>query len=1008
MSIALKRYLILGIVLMSLNGLAFGAISAQERAALIAFYNANDGDHWTYNSGWKGYNNAPDGFSGSGSESGWYGVSVAGNTVTGISQYNESRITQIPSEIVNLPNLEVLLLPGCKLSGNFPTPLLSLTKINALELSSNTLSGSIPAALGNLTSLQYLGLQGNNFSGSIPAQLGNLSQLISLDLSSNSLTGSIPNELANLATLKILFIYDNQLTGTIPSELGTYPSMVNLSNNQLTGSISKAMLYGPACDEYNGRWVMLAHNNLSGSLPSSDSGTGSFYQYLDLSDNQLSGSIPASLLKGSVFSGDPSTLDLSHNNLSGSIPSEIGECTEVEFLDLSDNKLTGTIPKEIAGLTCHPDIDLSRNSLSGEIPKEFWGFQWYKASLNGNMLSGVIPVDVLQYPGRLMDMGYNAFSATDAGVIAYLNQVDPDWAQTQTVLPTHISAAALTSDSVRISWTPIGYTADSGGYTIYYSTTGSGSWIKAGKTADKSASSVDVTGLTPGTTYYFIVRTATDAHANNANTVITGFSDAVSASTLFIPADLSISRTQFYFSGVSGKANPASQSFIVSNSGGGVLNWTAACNQTWLHATPSTGTGWREVDISVDITGLSSGTYNGVITLTAPDATHSPQTVQVQLIVKAALEDQAPIGVFETPVSGSTVNGSVPLTGWALDDTGMDRVKIYREPISGEPEGLVYVGDVTFVEGARPDVEAAYPGYPNNYKAGWGYMLLTNFLPGQGNGTFVLHAVAYDTFGNQTTLGTKTISCDNSNAATPFGAIDTPAQGGTVSGGEYVNFGWALTPQPNIIPVNGTTINVWIDGKSVGHPVYNQYREDVAALFPGLNNSNGAGGYFYMDTRGYANGIHTLAWTATDDAGNEGGIGSRYFMIQNAQSGSTTVGSSRLSSIHFSEEPNESKHIIRVKRGYSEDSEFVELSADENGNVFVEIRELEPVAIHLASGVKWETALPIGSTWEEESGIFYWLPGPGFIGTYTWEFTQPDESGASKMRKMVITVTPKF
>ena len=41
--------------------------------------------------------------------------------------------------------------------------------------------------------------------------------------------------------------------------------------------------------------------------------------------------------------------------------------------------------------------------------------------------------------------------------------------------------------------------------------------------------------------------------------------------------------------------------------------------------------------------------------------------------------------------------------------------------------------------GARSDVQAAYPTRPMSEKAGWGYMLLTNMLPGGGNGTFTLH-----------------------------------------------------------------------------------------------------------------------------------------------------------------------------------------------------------------------------------------------------------------------------
>ncbi|MCP5047543.1 MAG: hypothetical protein GY940_10250, partial [bacterium] len=161
------------------------------------------------------------------------------------------------------------------------------------------------------------------------------------------------------------------------------------------------------------------------------------------------------------------------------------------------------------------------------------------------------------------------------------------------------------------------------------------------------------------------------------------------------------------------------------------------------------------------------------------------------------------------------------------------------------------------------------------------YMLLTNFLPNNGNGTVTLYAIATDVEGNETTLGQKTIVSDNDNAVKPFGAIDTPAQGATIWGDDYVNFGWALTAVPNTIPTDGSTITVWVDGVPVGQPVYNKYREDIAGAFPGYNNSNGPVGFFYLDTTAYKDGIHTIAWSVTDDAGNRDGIGSRYFTILN-------------------------------------------------------------------------------------------------------------------------------
>jgi hypothetical protein len=244
-----------------------------------------------------------------------------------------------------------------------------------------------------------------------------------------------------------------------------------------------------------------------------------------------------------------------------------------------------------------------------------------------------------------------------------------------------------------------------------------------------------------------------------------------------------------------------------------------------------------------------------------------------------------PFGAFDTPANGAGgITGAIPVTGWALDDVEVTTVQIYRNPVTGEPtqpNGKVYIGDATFVPGARPDVESAYPGYPFANRAGWGYMLLTNFFPpNSGNGTYTLYAYAIDGLNQSTLLGSKTITLDNAHATKPFGTLDTPGQGQTVSGTITV-FGWALTPPPAAIPTDGSTITVYVDGAPLGHPTYNQYRSDIATLFPGYANSNGAVGYFVTDTATLTNGIHTIQWVVTDNQGRADGIGSRYFWVSN-------------------------------------------------------------------------------------------------------------------------------
>ena len=90
-----------------------------------------------------------------------------------------------------------------------------------------------------------------------------------------------------------------------------------------------------------------------------------------------------------------------------------------------------------------------------------------------------------------------------------------------------------------------------------------------------------------------------------------------------------------------------------------------------------------------------------------------------------------------------------------------------------------------------------------------------------------------------------------------------------------------LTPAPGGVPADGSTIDVIVDGQSVGHPVYGIFRADIAGLFPGYVNTNSAVGYYVLDTTTLTNGLHTIAWVVRDDQGRAEGIGSRYFRVFN-------------------------------------------------------------------------------------------------------------------------------
>jgi hypothetical protein len=551
--------------------------------------------------------------------------------------------------------------------------------------------------------------------------------------------------------------------------------------------------------------------------------------------------------------------------------------------------------------------------------------------------------------------------------------------------------------------------SNSGTGTLNWTVSKSRSWISISPTWGQDTGTVTVTvsssGLTAGS--YTGEITVTDVNASNSPQIInvsltvtgSGSGDAI----------IKINRDDLYFGGKGGMVTGA-QTFMITNSGEGDMNWTISKSSWQLDVSPTSGTNAGIITVILDPAALTGGDYYGTLTITSPDAVNSPKTVSVFLSVYD--NTSLPFGDFATPVEGSVLRSSIPVTGWVLDDIDVVNVKIYC--------GDDYIGDAVFVDGARPDVEQAFPGYPRNYQAGWGYMMLSNFLAGGGNGTYTITAKVTDAEGNVVTLGSKTITIDNANAVKPFGALDTPIQGGNASGSNFINWGWALTPQPNFIPIDGSTINVYVDGVNIGHPVYNNYRSDIANLFPGYANSNGAIGYFYLDTTSYENGGHTIQWAATDNAGNTDGIGSRYFTIINpSTSNSTSRGV--ISSQDIAQIPPEYNPIL-IKQGVN-GNDYLAVEMNESGVCKINIKELERIEIllpgcilkindpdqrfdgYLLLGDQLKP-LPTGSTLDRTRGIFYWMPGIGYYGEYQFVFTAETTRGRIK-KYVTINITPK-
>jgi hypothetical protein len=309
-------------------------------------------------------------------------------------------------------------------------------------------------------------------------------------------------------------------------------------------------------------------------------------------------------------------------------------------------------------------------------------------------------------------------------------------------------------------------------------------------------------------------------------------------------------------------------------------------------------------------------------------------------------------------------------------------------------------------------------------------------LPNLGNGSFTFSFYASDPDGHTVLLGTRAVTCDNAHATRPFGAIDTPAPGEVVNGTTYDNFGWVLAPAPGLAaPPDGGTVTVFIDGVPHGSPRAWGPRDDLSKLFavktfPGIARAQGV---FTLDLSGLSNGVHTIAWTVTDHLGASAGIGSRYFTVVNgAAVGSTTSSQkseTRGTSVRASwSEPAApivsvavnraalDTGVIRVRRGYIEDTPFRNVRPGPGDRTIIQAEELDRIEMRFGGTDGDYTgyvrvghdlvALPIGSQLDRSAGTFTWQPGAGFVGAYDLVFVRWNDSGPVARLEVRIVLNP--
>ena len=559
------------------------------------------------------------------------------------------------------------------------------------------------------------------------------------------------------------------------------------------------------------------------------------------------------------------------------------------------------------------------------------------------------------------------------------------------------------------------------------------------RSTDSGATWTAVTGAIAGAIVTEVVFDADRAIYATTNNGLFKFAAALPTIT--------IDKSSLAFSAVTDGAallqKTSAQAVRITQSGTGTVTWTASSTTPWLVVSPTSGSGSASLSISVQFAAGLAATQSGSITLTFTGAANAAGPIAATFNTLTSTAAAAPFGSFDTPTDGATgIAGSIAVTGWSLDDLEVTRVRILRDPVAGEPAGaLVFIGDAVLVDGARPDVQGSFPNLPRASRAGWGYLMLTNFLPALGNGTFVLHAIADDADGHSTTLGTKTITCNNASATTPFGAIDTPLQGELVTSASLNNFGWVLAPgSRKAAPPDGGTVRVVIDGALGVTPAGWTSRSDLSALFPvadfsGIGNALGVA---TLDMTTLANGVHTIAWLVTDNTGGAAGVGSRYFTVASGSGlllDPSGAGAARARATVISSNPMTSlppaalmmaapeRDPIAGRRGFDPDAPL-QRYAIADGRATMQSEELDRIELHLdgsdaahrPEGASYAgylrvgggfAPLPAGSALNRETGEFTWHPGVAFVGAYDFVFARVAGGDAVSRREVRIVLNPK-
>ncbi len=389
----MKKYLLILVLVSLFAKPVFAQVNSQDSLALVALYNATDGDNWTNNNGWlvESVNN-------------WHGITVTGDRVTEIRLYGNNLVGDVPAAIGDLTALTYLSVYQNTLN-NIPSELSNLSALTNLAISYNSLA-SIPNEIRLLTNLNNLYLGGNLLT-SIP-DLSSLSNLVALGVGNNKLDfGDLDLININFENLNLVYYSPQSEIQLNKSESGSIIYLicsVSGTNNQYKWFRNNIEIEGKTenvlpiqntdagayrCEITDVNYPELTLKTsteeiglINGVMPGDYNALIAFYDATN-GDNwsrrtNWKSSEPIRNWHGvTVKDYRVAELSFSNNQLEGDIPPEFGDLTALVQFTADNNELT-SIPPEIGNLSSLNYLNLNLNKLKS-IPDEIG----YLTSLGG-------------------------------------------------------------------------------------------------------------------------------------------------------------------------------------------------------------------------------------------------------------------------------------------------------------------------------------------------------------------------------------------------------------------------------------------------------------------------------------------------------------------------------------------------------------------------------------------------------------------------------------------------